>query len=247
VRRPALLDSEDLEARVVDDNDAVLRLETAVGRVDLVRAHYYDSPFHVIERFDFTACAAAVGPGGFITHHVDWEDHAPARKLVVNALPTPVASFWRLHRFLARGWRIGEEDYRGLLDAAIASGEDWSGEQNGYESTDGPPKGMPYWAQAAWDALRSDLGDRMILPRVMRRAVLDDDWRTLLEATARLAAGEQEQYPISLLNMTNQERNEVMSLTTGVLRSRAARATMREFLYRTLFGDVEQLFTTGAR
>lgn len=216
----SMLDDAKLGAQVVEKNESVIRLDTDVGRVDLVLKRYFDTALEVVDRFDFTACACAVDVTGKLTHHVDFEDDAPAKRLVINALPTPVASLWRVHRLKARDWTMALDEYQNVIRRAVEAPE-----AGGWLSGDAPAKGMPSWAHHAWQAL-DDTADEPKLVAVLRRGVWDEAWTNEIESVALLASG-------------HSQTNPNLPFGSNLIRADdskfAARAAVREFIVSTVF------------
>jgi hypothetical protein len=152
-------------------------------------------------------------------HHRFMED-VRARRLTVNALPTPVATYWRLCRFVARGWQVAPAEQRAILDQAINRPE-----AAGWLSGDVPAKGMPAWAVAAWRALRQT-PQQHCLPDVMRRATLDEPWAAELEGLARLLgvladapADDEDGEPLTPLAAVREQRARGVAEKTADLRA----------------------------
>jgi uncharacterized protein (DUF1778 family) len=157
---------------LLDNTDHVTRIDTGVGRVELIKKHYFRNAAALLSRFDFVACCAAVDAKGNLTEHRDFRADVAEHRMCVNALPTPVTTYWRAHRFLKRGWQLSRDEYSGIATAAVERAEDWGQDQY---SGDPLVKGLPPWAEAAWSAVRST-GDRGKLPLILRRAVEQEGW-----------------------------------------------------------------------
>jgi len=90
------------KAVVLFQNDNVVKVKYK-GRVfDLIKKHF-TSPETTIQEFDFTVCCAAVDGKNVVTHNTFWMDLAK-RQLMVNKLPFPLSTLWRLQKYFKKGY-----------------------------------------------------------------------------------------------------------------------------------------------
>lgn len=162
----------------------VVRVDTSVGRVELVIGEWFQDPRNILRTFDFRACCAAVDVDGNMTSLRSFHQDVKDRRLVLNSLTTPLSTLMRAHRFMQRGWDIEVVQYHHLMRRAVESPEA-DGWTEVYGGTRGPPKGVPFWAEAAWLALRGT-SDAAKMAAVVRRAADDPEWAAVLETTAQL-------------------------------------------------------------
>lgn len=91
-------------AVVLFQNDNVVKIKYKGRKYDLVKK-YFASPELTIEAFDFTVCCAAVDGKSVFTHDTFWIDLAK-RQLMINKLPFPLSTLWRLQKYIKKGYTI---------------------------------------------------------------------------------------------------------------------------------------------
>jgi len=112
-----VIDSKELDARVIHEGANVLKLNTTLGLIDLVK-RTYASPQECIQQFDFTVVCAAVEKGAKeFLHHESFFIDLAARRLVINSLPYPLSTLQRLQKYIKAGFTICNG---GLLQIAQA-------------------------------------------------------------------------------------------------------------------------------
>lgn len=89
-------------AKVLFENDNVLKVRYRGRSFDLVKK-YFLSPELTITEFDFTVCCAAVDSGKVYNHETFFIDLAK-RQLMINKLPFPLSTMWRLQKFIQKGF-----------------------------------------------------------------------------------------------------------------------------------------------
>jgi hypothetical protein len=86
------------------ENDNVLKVKYK-GRVYDVIKKYFPSCQETIKQFDFTVCCAGVDNRQVYTHQTFFIDLAK-RQLMINELPFPLSTLWRLQKYIKKGYTI---------------------------------------------------------------------------------------------------------------------------------------------
>lgn len=97
------------------ENDNVCKLLYKGKKYDLVKKFFSD-PETAINAFDFTVSCAAIDRTKVYTHPTFFVDLAK-RALVINKLPYPMSTLWRMQKYIKKGYTICSG---GLLDIAKA-------------------------------------------------------------------------------------------------------------------------------
>lgn len=97
------------------DNQNVKKIVYNKRNIDLIK-HYFAGPSEAIQEFDFTVCCVAVDRDNVYTHPTFFMDLAK-RALVINKLPYPLATMWRMQKYIQKGYRICSG---GMKDIAMA-------------------------------------------------------------------------------------------------------------------------------
>jgi hypothetical protein len=92
------------QAKVIFENDNVLKVSYRGHKFDVIKK-YFPSPETTIIEFDFTVCCAAVDLGRVYTHETFFIDLAK-RQLMINKLPFPLSTMWRLQKYINKGFYI---------------------------------------------------------------------------------------------------------------------------------------------
>lgn len=91
-------------AKLTFENDNALKVIYRGRRFDLVKK-YFPSPELTISEFDFTVSCAAVDLGKVFTHETFFIDLAK-KQLMVNKLPFPLSTMWRMQKYIRKGFYI---------------------------------------------------------------------------------------------------------------------------------------------
>ncbi len=89
-------------AKTLFENDNVLKVIYKGRHFDLVKK-YFASPELTIAEFDFTVSCAAVDHRKVYTHDTFFIDLAK-RQLMINKLPYPLSTMWRLQKYIQKGF-----------------------------------------------------------------------------------------------------------------------------------------------
>lgn len=87
------------------DNESGKMYKIKKRLIHIVKSHFFDSPQHTIDSFDFTVCCAAVDNDA-IFHHESFFMDLARRRLVINALPFPLSTLQRLQKYIKKGYWI---------------------------------------------------------------------------------------------------------------------------------------------
>ena len=93
-----------------------VQLRQPYVQLDIVRIPF-KSPVDCIRQFDFTIVMVAVDRDGNFYHHKNWYEHIAAKSLVVNELPFPVSTAWRVLKYMQKGFCICPTQYQKILTA----------------------------------------------------------------------------------------------------------------------------------
>jgi hypothetical protein len=84
------------------ENDTVLKVKYNNRLYDVIK-RYFPSPDLTITEFDFTVCCAAVDRRQIYTHNTFFIDLAK-RQLMINKLPFPLSTLWRMQKYIQKGY-----------------------------------------------------------------------------------------------------------------------------------------------
>lgn len=91
-------------AKVIFENDNVTKIIYKGRQFDLVKK-YFNSPSECIAEFDFTVCCGAVDIHNVYTHDTFFIDLSK-RQLMINKLPYPLSTMWRMQKYIKKGFTI---------------------------------------------------------------------------------------------------------------------------------------------
>lgn len=91
-------------AKVTFENDNVTKVIYNGRHFDLVKK-YFPAPTESMMAFDFTVCCAAVDNGRVYMHETFFIDLAK-RQLMINQLPFPLSTMWRMQKYIKKGFCI---------------------------------------------------------------------------------------------------------------------------------------------
>lgn len=117
------------KAKVVFENDNVTKVIYKGRPYDLVRK-YFPSASETIKEFDFTVCCAAVDIHNIYTHETFFIDLAK-RQLMINKLPFPLSTMWRMQKYIQKGFYMCSGE---MLKLSKAIGELQTNTQHGEEN-----------------------------------------------------------------------------------------------------------------
>jgi hypothetical protein len=86
------------------ENDNVLKVEYKGRIYDVIKKHF-PSCQDTINQFYFTVCCAGVDNKNVYTHQSFFIDLAK-RQLMINELPFPLSTLWRLQKYIKKGYTI---------------------------------------------------------------------------------------------------------------------------------------------
>lgn len=96
------------EAKIIFENDNVIKYKYKGKIFDLVKKHFKD-PQETINQFDFTVTCAATDGDKFYQHPSFFIDLAK-KQLMVNNLPYPLSTMWRMQKYMLKGYRMCKEE-----------------------------------------------------------------------------------------------------------------------------------------
>jgi len=85
-------------------------------KLDLVKLPFA-SPIECIKQFDFAVAMVAVDRDMNFYCHKNWYEHVSAKSLVINELPFPVSTAWRVLKYIRKGFHICPTQYQKILTA----------------------------------------------------------------------------------------------------------------------------------
>lgn len=116
-------------AKILFENDNVTKVSYKGRPYDLVRK-YFPSASETINEFDFTVCCAAVDIHNIYTHDTFFIDLAK-RQLMINKLPFPLSTMWRMQKYIQKGFYMCSGE---MLKLSKAIGELQTNTKEGEES-----------------------------------------------------------------------------------------------------------------
>lgn len=90
------------------ENDNVIKITYKNNIFDFVKK-YFDSPIETINNFDFTVVCAYIHRGSFRHHETFYIDLAK-KQLMINSLPFPNSTLWRMQKYIQKGYVICKEE-----------------------------------------------------------------------------------------------------------------------------------------
>lgn len=103
----------------VFSNDCVTNFKIKGYTIQFIGAYFFKNPQETINKFDFTACSAAVDKKTIYFAESFFED-INKKSLIIQRLPYPCATLKRLQRYVKKGFTI---DGASLHQLAIAINE----------------------------------------------------------------------------------------------------------------------------
>lgn len=97
------------------ENEKVYKLKYKGKTLDVIKT-FFASPEETIKAFDFTVCCAAVSSVKIYTNPTFFIDLAK-KQLMINSLPFPVSTMWRMQKYIMNGYRICKGEMSKLIDA----------------------------------------------------------------------------------------------------------------------------------
>lgn len=108
--KEAYLDGEEKKTRpkekaiILYENEKVVKVKYKNKVIDLVFS-LYENPQNCIDKFDFTVSCAAVDLKQ-VYHHPTFFIDLAKRQLMINSLPFPLSTLWRLQKYIKKGYTI---------------------------------------------------------------------------------------------------------------------------------------------
>jgi len=90
------------KAKVIFENDNVTKVIYNGRQFDLCRKYFTDAAT-TIQEFDFTVCCAAVDIKQ-VYHHDTFFIDLSKRQLMINKLPFPLSTMWRMQKYIQKGY-----------------------------------------------------------------------------------------------------------------------------------------------
>lgn len=106
------------KAIVLYENPNVIKVKYKGKIFDLVRS-LYAAPKDCIAQFDFTVACAAIDLKEVYTHETFFIDLGK-RQLMINALPFPLSTMWRMQKYIKKGYVICKGEMLKLAKAVSA-------------------------------------------------------------------------------------------------------------------------------
>lgn len=109
------------DAKILFENENTVKFLYNGRQFDIIK-RYFDSPETCIKNFDFTVCCAALTLKNVFVHDTFFMDLAK-KSLVINTIPFPVSTQWRLQKYIKKGFTISLDDML-LIVKAIKEHDD---------------------------------------------------------------------------------------------------------------------------
>lgn len=109
--------SKKIGAKKQYENEAAIHLIMPNGlEVDIVKM-VFDNPVKVLESFDFTVCCAAVDKDRTLYYHSEFIFDCCTKQLRFNRIGHPVHTYFRVLKYLAKGYQISTDESLKLIQA----------------------------------------------------------------------------------------------------------------------------------
>lgn len=102
-------------AKVLFENENTVKYYYNNRQFDVIK-RFFDTPKICIENFDFTVCSAALTMKEVFFHETFFIDLAK-KSLVINTLPYPVSTQWRLQKYIKKGFTMSLDEMLKLTKA----------------------------------------------------------------------------------------------------------------------------------
>lgn len=90
--------------KIIYENENVVSITYRNMQLDIVK-RYFKTPENAIKEFDFTVSCAAVDREKVYFHETFFIDLAK-KALVINKLPHPISTLWRMQKYIKKGFTI---------------------------------------------------------------------------------------------------------------------------------------------
>lgn len=111
-------ETKNKDTEIVFQNNNAIKINYKKQTIDIIK-HYFESPEETILNFDFTCCSAAIDGKNIYIHDTFFQDLA-SKRLIINSLPYPVSSLYRLQKYIKKGYTMCSG---GLISLAMAISE----------------------------------------------------------------------------------------------------------------------------